>query len=451
MENLNFVEEQLETEKINKLIFLYSVPSVIGMLINSLYNIIDQIFIGYKIGILGTATTNIAFPITTICTAISMLIGIGSASNLNLLLGKKEHEKAGNVIGNAISLMILSGGLFSCFTLFFIEPILSIFGSTEILSAFAKTYIRIISFGIPFSIIASSGSQIIRADGSPIYSMICIIIGALLNIILDALLLFGLNLGIEGVAWATVISQFISSLLVLFHFKKFKTFKLQPKYFRLKIWIIKKIASLGAGACINQLCITVFQIVLNNSLVYYGANSIYGSEIPLASVGVITKINTILTALISGTSQGCQPIFSYNYGAQKYERLYETIKKAFFIVIGIGILAEIIFQVFPVQLVSLFGNGGDEYFEFSTKYLRIFMMMTFINGIQFLAGNFLSSIGKATKGIIAIILKQLVFLIPLLLILPHFWGINGIMYSGPIADAATAVAMLFLLYSELKN
>lgn len=441
----------LETENINRLILKFSLPSVIGMLVTSLYNIIDQVFIGHGIGIIGTATTNIAFPITTICTAISMLLGIGGASNLNLLLGKKDKEKAHNIIGNSFMLMAISGTLLTFFILLFLDPLLKLFGATQELYQSSKQYVGIISLGIPFLIISSAGSQIIRAIGNPIYSMLCMITGAILNIILDPIFIFVLNTGIKGIALATVISQCISCIMVCIYIYYSDLFKLSFQNFHLQRDNIKNIFALGAGASLNQLCITFFQIVLNNLLVYYGAQSSYGSEIPLASVGVITKLNTILIAFISGTSQGCQPIYSQNYGAKKYERVYQTLYKVLALSIIIGIIAEICFQLFPRQIILLFGTGTEEYLQFGELYLRVFMFMTFLNGIQPVVGNFLSSIGSATKAILVILVKQIFFLIPALIFLPMIFGINGILYAGPIADMATAILMMYFLNIEIKK
>lgn len=441
----------LETENINRLILKFSLPSVIGMLVTSLYNIIDQIFIGHGIGIVGTATTNIAFPITTICTAISMLLGIGGASNLNLLLGKKDKEKARNIIGNSFMLMAISGALLTFFILLFLDPLLKLFGATQELYQSSKQYVGIISLGIPFLIISSAGSQIIRAIGNPIYSMLCMMIGAILNIILDPIFIFVLNAGITGIALATVISQCISCIMVCIYIYYDNLFKLSFQNFHLRKNNIKNIFALGAGASLNQLCITFFQIILNNLLVYYGAQSSYGSEIPLASVGVITKLNTILIAFISGTSQGCQPIYSQNYGAKKYKRVYQTLYKVLALSIIIGIIAEICFQLFPRKIILLFGTGTEEYLQFGELYLRIFMLMTFLNGIQPVVGNFLSSIGSATKAILVILVKQIFFLIPALIFLPMIFGINGILYAGPIADTATAILMIYFLNIEIKE
>lgn len=445
------LKNPLETENINQLILKFSVPSVIGMLVNALYSIIDQIFIGHGVGIIGTATTNVAFPITTICTAISMLFGIGGASNLNLFLGRKEKEKAMSITGNAFSLMIIISISLTIIIFLFLDPILYLFGTTNQLYESSKVYVSIISLGIPFLIISSAGSQIIRANGSPFYSMFCMIIGAILNTFLDPLFIFVFNAGIKGAAYATVISQIVSCIMVIIYIFKCKSLKLSLNHFILKRDNINNIVALGAGASLNQICITLFQIILNNSLTYYGALSIYGSEIPLACVGVITKLNTILTALISGTSQGCQPIYSQNYGAKQYKRVYKTLYKVLGLVIIIGAIAEVCFQLFPREIISIFGKGNEEYFQFAEMYLRIFMLMTFTNGIQPVVGNFLSSIGSAKKAIFVILVKQVVFLIPLLIILPKTYGINGILYAGPITDIATAVLMLFFLKNEIEK
>ncbi len=449
--NLEKSQNPLGSAPIGRLIAKFAIPSVIGMLVGALYNIVDQIFIGQGVGMLGNAATNVAFPISTICIAISLLIGIGSASNVNLSLGRGETERAGRIAGNGLLFLAVFGVAFCLIVLVFLDPMLRIFGATDEILDLARTYTGITAFGIPFFIFSTGGSQLIRADGSPTYSMTCMLTGAILNTILDPLFIFYLDMGIAGAAWATTISQAVSCAMTIFYIRKFKTIKLEKSSFRPKMKCAKAIAALGAGASFNQLAMTVLQIVMNNTLRHYGALSPYGSEIPLACVGVISKVSILVMACTAGTAQGCQPIIGFNYGAKNYGRVKETFFTALRTILVITVIAELCFQFFPRQIISVFGDGSPEYFQFAERYFRIFMAMLFVSGVQPLVGNFFSSIGKAHKSILVILARQIIFLIPLILIFPLFLGIDGVMYAGPIADTAAAVLAIVLVYKEFKS
>lgn len=442
----------LATEPISKMIAKFSIPAIIGGIINAAYNIVDQIFIGQSVGMLGNAATNVAFPIVTTSNSLALLFAVGSASCFSLELGRKQKDTAMQLYGNGLSFLLICGIALSAIVIAFLEPLLIIFGATEEVLPYALTYTGITAFGIPFSILSMGSSHLIRADGSPTYAMIATAFGAILNCFLDPLLIFVFDLGIAGAAYATVTGQIISALLALYYYNsKMKTAKLKYEHFRPSLGRIKSIASLGAAACFNQLAMTIVQITLNNTLRSYGAVSVYGSDIPLACVGVISKINVLFLAFILGTAQGCQPIFGFNYGAKNYKRVRETYKKAVIAVTSICIVSFLCFQLLPRQIVSIFGEGSDLYFEFAEKYFRIYLLFTFINGIQPLTSNFFTSIGKAKLGIVMSLTRQIIFLLPLLLILPIFYGINGVMYAGPISDAAAVILTAYFAWCELKK
>lgn len=441
----------LGTEKIGKLLIKYSVPATIGILVSALYNIVDQIFIGQGIGLLGNAATNVAFPIVTMCTAIALLLGVGGAVNFNLSLGANNTTRAKNVLGTSIFLLATSGIVFAIIVALFLNPLLNVFGATIQIFDLAHTYTIITTIGIPFLIFSSGASPLIRADGSPMYSMIAVLLGAVVNMILDPILIFGLDMGIAGAAIATVIGQVISTIAVLYYMRKFKSVSLQKKDFKVHFDVIKSILALGAGACFFNLTLTAFQITMNNVLRHYGSQSIYGAEIPLAVVGVISKVNVILVAFTLGISQGAQPIFGFNYGAKQYDRVKALFKIASITILSISLIAEILFQVFPRQIVSIFGSGSELYYEFAINYFRIFMLFTITNGMMPLAGNFFSSIGKAASGIFISLVRQVIVLIPLIIILPIYMGINGVMYAGPIADFLTIFVVASLVIREFKH
>ncbi len=444
-------ENPLATERIGKLIAKFAIPAVISMLVSSLYNIVDQIFIGQGVGMLGNAATNIAFPVSIICTATALMLGIGSASNYNLESGAGEKEKASRIAGTGLSMLVICGIVIAAVVLLFLDPLLEVFGVTPEVLPYAQDYTGITAYGIPFLILTTGGNHLIRADRSPTYSMTCMLTGAILNTILDPLFIFGFHLGIKGAAWATVIGQVVSGILVVLYFSRFRKMELSWEMLRPRGYLLKTIASLGMASCINQIAMAAVQITMNNTLRHYGAASVYGTDIPLACVGVISKVNMVFMAICIGTSQGCQPIWGFNYGAGRYARVRETYGKALRISLAVGSVFFLCFQIFPRQLVGIFGTGSEEYFHFAERYFRIFMLMTFMNGIQPMSSGFFTSIGKAKLGIVVSLTRQVIFLLPLILIFPVFMGIDGVMYAGPIADGAAALAALCCAVREIRK
>lgn len=451
MTNEDVMKNPLATNNIGKLMIKFAIPSIISFLVSGLYNIVDQIFIGQGVGMLGNAATNVSFPLTTISTAIALLLGIGSASNFNLEMGRGNNDKAARIAGCGISLTVFFGIALCIVVTIFLRPLMLAFGATEKVLPYSLTYTGIVAFGFPLLIFSTACSQLIRADGSPTYSMICVSSGAILNTILDPIFIFKFNMGIAGAALATVIGQFVSAVLVFRYIFNFKSIKMSKSYFKPSVVYSKHIFSLGIAACFNQLAMTAVQITLNNTLTYYGAMSRYGSDIPLACVGVISKVNILYMAFVLGISQGSQPINGFNYGAGIYSRVKKTYKLAVLVVTIFSIAAFFMFQFFPREIVSIFGNGSEEYFIFAERYFKIFMMLIIVNGIQPVTANFFTSIGKAKLGMFISLTRQILFLLPLIILLPMFFGIDGVMYAGPIADGAAAIVGTTLAARELKN
>lgn len=441
----------LGTEKINSLIAKFAIPSIIAMLVSALYNIVDQIFIGRYVGMLGNAATNVAFPLNTICVAIALLCGIGGAANFNLSLGRGDKEKAEKYAGNTISLMFILGIILFVLVSLFLKPFMIAFGATDKVLDYALTYTGITSIGFIFLILTTGGSNLIRADGSPTYSMICTLTGAIINTVLDAIFVTQLDMGIEGAAWATVIGQVVSAIMVIVHLVNFKTLHISLVSLRPSWRYCKGIISLGATPSINQIAMMVVQIVMNNLLTYYGSLSHYGSDIPLACAGIIAKVNMVFFSFVIGLSQGMQPISSFNYGAKNYNRVEETYKKSIKVATAMAIIAFLCFQLIPRQIISIFGSGSEEYFLFAEKYFRIFLFFTFLNGIQPITSTFFTTIGKPKKGIFLSLTRQVIFLLPLLIILPMIFGIDGIMFSAPIADFIAAILSILFARSEFRN
>ena len=444
-------ENPLGIAPVGGLIKKFAIPAIISMLVSAMYNIVDQIFIGQGVGMLGNAATNVAFPVTTIATALALLLGIGGASNYNLEMGAGREKKASGVAGTALSSLVISGVVLCGIVLLFLKPLLTLFGATKDVMPYAVDYTGITALGLPFYILSVGGNHVVRADRSPTYSMACVTAGAVINTILDPLFIFGFGWGIKGAAWATVIGQVVSGILVVVYFWKFRKMYLEKSMLKPKFSYLKAVAALGLASCINQIAMALVQIVLNNILRYYGAASIYGSDIPIACVGVISKVNQVFMAICIGISQGCQPIWGFNYGAEKYSRVRQTYRYS---VTACTIIATgffLCFQLFPHQIVGIFGTGSDLYFQFAERYLKIYMFMTFANGIQPMSSGFFTSIGKAKLGVVMSLTRQVLFLLPLIVLFPLFMGIDGVMYAGPIADAAAfALAIIFARRELMK-
>lgn len=445
------MKNPLGYEKIPKLLKQFAIPSIIAMLVSSLYNIVDQIFIGHGVGYLGNAATNVAYPLTTICLAIALLIGIGSASRYSIYLGQKEEEKAAKVVGNGVCMMFTFGIVYAVIIEVFLHPMLHAFGATQDVLPYAISYTRITAIGMPLLIVTNAMSNLARADGSPKYSMTSMVIGAVVNTILDPIFIFIFDMGVAGAAIATVVGQFCSFIYALRYLKKFKCVTLKKEYFRLSLKESLTTASLGISNSMNQVAITLVQIVLNNSLTYYGEFSIYGSDIPLAANGIVMKTNGILMAFIIGLSQGMQPIIGFNYGAKQYDRVRGTYKLAVRCSLVLTSIGFVLFQFFPRQILSVFGSGDALYYEFAIRFMRIFLFLVMANGVQILSSNLFSAIGQPMKGLFLSMTRQVLFLIPLILMLPRFFGIDGVLFAAPIADAMAIIVTTLFVMKELNK
>lgn len=458
MTNMNEkIENPLGTEPVGKLLRKFAVPSIISMLVMSLYNIVDQIFIGQCVGELGNAATNVAFPFTTLCIATALAFGIGGASGFNLNLGAGEKEKAPYFIGVSASMMFIIGVVLSVVGLTALKPLLLFFGSTDTVLPYAMEYTKYLALGFPFAIISSGGSHLVRADGSPKFSMACNLVGAIVNVILDYLFVMVFNWKMAGAAIATVIGQILASIMVIWYLIHFKTIKLHGKHFVPQLKIVGRTVHLGMAQCLNQLAIMFVQVVMNKSLTYYGAISPYGADIPLACTGIVMKVNQVYFSICIGVAQGIQPIASFNRGAGKNDRVKKTYKLAVSCNTIISTIAFIIFQLFPRQIISIFGSGSPEYFRFSINFFRIFLFMTFLDGIQPITSTFCTVIGEPNKGTFLSLTRQVICFIPLMIVLPYIFhnfgylGIDGMMYVAPISDFLAAVLSLIVIKKVFKK
>ena len=445
------IENPMGTQPIKKLLMQLAIPAMIANVVNALYNIVDQIFIGQGVGYLGNAATNIAFPITTICLALGLMTGVGAASNFNLELGRKEVEKVRRIAGTAVVQLIVMGIAVCLLVQIFLAPLMQLFGATNQIFDYAMEYSRITAYGIPFFLFSTGFNPLVRSDGRATFSMMAIIAGAVLNTVLDPIFIFVFQMGIAGAAWATVISQMVSALLLFAYIPKFRSVKFQWEDFIPHMKQVEAIAALGLTSFIFQISALIVQIVSNNLLKTYGAMSIYGSEIPIAVGGIVSKVFVIFIALIIGMTQGVQPIVGYNYGAKYYERVRQTIFLALKIGFGLSFVTWAVFEIFPLQIIQLFGNGNDLYFEFGIRYMRYFMLFTLINGITILITTFFPAIGKAKTGAFLSLARQLLILLPVMLLMTYIFGVEGMMFATPVSDVISLVLCLFFFKRELDD
>ena len=449
-------ELNLGKDKINKLILSFSIPCVISMLINSIYNIVDQIFIGKGVGTLGNAATNVIFPLIIIFNAVAGLIGNGAAANLSLKLGEKNKKAAAKSIGQAVSLTIILSIVISGIAYIFLPQLVYLFGCTESVYKYAVDYGRIIVIGAPFMLIYSSFSSIIRADGSPKYSMIMLVIGAIINIILDPIFIFGFNMGVKGGALATIIGQIVSFVIAIIYLFKIKSVKLTRNDFKLDKDVFR-ILALGISSFITQATILVLFIFMNNILTKLGANTKFGADIPLSVYGVISKINSLYISTVLGISIGSQPIIRFNYGAGNKFRVKETIRKVLIINFIIGIIFNLLFVLFPKQITGIFISSNDAsynlFMEFAVLMCHSFLLVISLNALEMTTSIVIQSLGNVVKSTAVTFIRQIILLIPISLILAFVFnkGIYGVLYAGCIADALCFIITIFIIKSEYKK
>ena len=436
------------TEPIGRLIAKFAIPCVISLLVNSLYNIVDQIFIGWGVGYLGNGATNIVFPITIVALSLSLMIGDGGAAYLSLKLGEGDIESAKKGVGNAIVLVTAVSILLAAVFLIGINPILDLFGATDVLRPYALQYGTIIGLGLPFMMIPGAINSMIRADGSPKYAMFSMALGAVINTIFDPVLIFVFHMGVQGAAIATVMGQVASFVFSVIYLPRFKTLRFDLGSFRLQPRTCVRIASFGISSFITQFAITIVMALTNNLLASYGAQSVYGSEIPLTATGIVMKVNQILISILVGIAVGTQPIIGYNYGSKNYLRVKKALDIAFMISEIISIIAFLVFQFAPMTIVSLFGSEEGLYNEFAVMAFRIFLLLCPFTGFQTVVSVYLQAVGKPIKSAILSLARQIIFFVPAALILPRFLGVAGVLWTGPVADGLAFLLSLGLLIYE---
>lgn len=451
MSEIQTTVNPLGTERINKLLRGFAIPGIISMAINSLYNMVDQVFIGQGVGMLGNGATNIIAPISTFAIAIASLFGDGLATYFSLQLGKGEPEKASKAVGNSVLSGTAASVVLTVLAMVFLDPLCRIFGATDNIMPYALEYGRIIVCGFPFVIVAVIINGVIRADGSPRFSMVSMTVGAILNLFLDPLFIFVFDMGVSGAALATIISQFLNLVVNVAYLFRFKNIKLDKRSFRFQFSFAWMLASLGIASCLNTMTSTLIAIVSNNMLTHYGALSVYGEDIPITVFGLCMKVSMLFFSVAMGISSASRPILGFNYGAEKFERVKKTFRLTLISSTIVMTVAWIVYMVFPLQLIRIFGAGSALYEGFAVKCFRIYLLTNFLGGMQLCAGTLFQAIGHPGKATVVSLAKQVIFYIPAMLILAKIAGLTGILWAGPAAEVLAFFLAVVLTAKELKK
>ena len=445
-------QNPLGTAPIGKLLLQFALPTVISLLVNSIYNMVDQIFIGWGVGALGNSATNVVFPLILISTAIALLFGDGGATLMNLHLGQNEREKAEKAVGQAIMLLIIAAIIVLVLMEIFLSPLLYVLGATPDNYSYAIEYGRIIVIGFPFMIFTTGLSSMIRADGSPKLTMVILLSGAVINVVLDAIFVLGMGMGMTGAALATIIGQIISALICMLYLKRFKTVKITRNNLKLSGPVTKRILAVGISSTISMASIAIISTIGNNLLRYLGPMTEYGADIPLAAFGITMKVTSIFVAVMNGIAAGCNPIFAYNYSTGNYPRVKKLFSLAVFYATIVAVICFIAAEAFPEALTKMFGENGELYNKFSINSFRIFNAACFVNGFHTVTCMFFQAIGKPVQSVINTLGRQVVLNIILSLIFSFtFAGIWGCMVGAAVTDAISFVIALIFIIVEMKN
>jgi len=451
MSETETITNPLGTEKIGKLMAKYAVPSIIALVVNSLYNMVDQIFIGNGVGYLGNAATNVILPIMTVVMAVGLMIGDGCATFMSLNMGMGETKKAADGIGNAIAVAVAFGLIYTIICQIFLEPLCWMFGATEESISYCLAYGRPVVLGFTFIAIAGSFTSIIRADGRANMGMIGMFIGCIVNMILDPIFIFVFKWGVAGAAWATFIGQLLNAAFFVFAMTRCRTVKLEKKNFKLQGRIVGRICAFGLSSFITQFAAVIVLGTVNNTLKNCGANSVYGPDIPVSAMGIVMKISQVLTSAVLGLATGILPIISFNYGSRQFNRVKKTFKNAIVISTVVMLICWVFIELFPRQIVSIFGTQDELYMEFATMCLQIFMGALMTAGISIVTGIFFQAIGKPLQATILTLLRQIVIFVPTILILGASRDVVRVLWAGPIADGLSCIVSAAVLIAHWKK
>ena len=455
----------LADEKLNKLMVKYAVPCIISLLVGALYNIVDQIFIANAdyLGSYGNAANTVVFPLTVIALAVAVMIGDGCCTFLSLSLGKNKPEYASRSMGNSILLTVISSIILTAVYLIFSDQLIALFGGTVNEETFnhSKEYFLWITVGIPFYMFGQAMNPVIRGDGSPRFAMVSILAGAVTNIILDPVFIFVLKWGMMGAAVATVIGQVITAVLAVWYLFHTKVIKLAKDDFRLGMPIIRKTLALGICSFLSQISLVASMAAINNMVRKYSALDVIFAQpqyaqIPMAVVGIVMKFFQIVISVVVGMAAGCIPIVGYNMGAGRKDRVKALFKKLLIAEAIVGAIALIIVEFFPLQLIGIFGAANESYYytDFAVKAFRIYLCMIVLACVNKATFIFLQAMGKAVASTVLSMVREIVFGVGFALILPLFWGLDGVLYSMPASDILTAVisaAVIVGTYRQLNQ
>lgn len=451
--NQNNSLTMFEKESIVKLMLKFALPAIASMVVNSIYNIVDQIFIGQGVGILGNAATNLTFPLVTIAMAIGTMIADGCVAYFSLKLGQRNYDEATRTMGNGITISLLAGLFMAALMELLLQPILNLCGGRAVdpqTFEYAMEYARITLIGIPFVCVSMTVNSIIRAQGSPRYAMFSNMAGCITNIVLDAWFVLGLEWGVAGAAWATIIGQVLNFILAVTYIPRLKGIRFKLEYAVPLIKTIFSFLPLGISSFFTQFGNTIVVICMNNLIVTYGTASIYGPDIPLAAQGIVMKVNSIIISVMVGLGIGSQPIVGYNYGAKNFKRVKETYLKTIFISLAVGVVGWACFQFFTQPIINLFGQESDLYNQYALKCFHIFLAVIFLTGFVIPSGIFFQSIGKPTKAMVCTLTRQIIYFLPSAFILGHIMGIEGLLYAGPLGDTLSAITVAILVAGEMR-
>lgn len=445
MQETLVTKNPLGTERVGKLVVRYAIPGVISFVVNSLYNMVDQIFIGQGVGYLANAATNVIMPINMILIALGLLIGDGAAAYMSLSLGKGDEKTAAQSVGNMITLTVGAGVvILILFQLLFV-PLCRLFGATEGTMPYAIGYGRIIVAGAPFAMMAAGFGSAVRADGRPNLSTIGLVIGCVTNIILDPVFIFIFGWGVEGAALATIIGQALNAVFYVVCLCRCKTIRLKKEDLFPRKEIVKRVVTLGSSSFATQIATVLVMAINNNLLVYYGAASVYGPDIPLATFGITMKVSQIILGITLGIGTGDQPIYGYNYGSGQYDRVKKTYKIAILSSCIIMVVALFVFQVFPHAIISLFGQESELYMEFAVMCFRIYLLACILIPAVTITAVFFQAIGKSALAAFLSFLRQVIILIPAMIIFGHLFGVEGLLWAGPFADATSGIVAIIVV------
>jgi putative MATE family efflux protein len=437
---------ELENESIGKLLLKFSIPAVIAMLVNALYSIVDRIFVGRGIGSIALSGVAITFPLTNIIMAVGMLVGVGAAAVVSIKLGQKKIIEAEKIIGNAFSLVIILSILVSILGIIFLNPILILFGASAETMPYAKQFSTILLIGVVLQNIGFGMNPLIRSEGDPKTAMFTMLIGAALNFIMNPILIFGLRLGVRGSAFATIISQAVCSVLIFMYFTKGKSIlKLRKENMKLEKNVIKEIIAIGMSPFSMQISASLVTIIFNTSLAKYGG------DLAIGAFSLINSIAILILMPVFGINQGAQPIIGYNYGAKNIKRVKQTLMYSTIAATSISSVGFVLVELFPVQIIRIFNTSDPNLISIGSNGISIFLMMFAFVGSQTVFASYFQSIGKAKNSIFLSLLRQIILLIPLVLILPYFFKLNGVWIAGATSDIISSlVSILFIVY-EMKT